>query len=123
MNTGTLRILKLGAVVFFVSVALIVGYLKGQEDTLTAELKVYYGNLVAANVPADSALVDFLKARYYYLANRIPDNRRPYPARDFGPITNMIAKTLAIGKGPTGADAEYKVYSNWNATLPKQNSQ
>ena len=110
MKTGTARMWKVVILLSATIAAFAGGYSRGRNAVLIAEFKVYYGNLVARTVPADSPLADFLKARYYYLANRIPNRELPLPVRDFGPVTNDLARALAIGKGPTRADAEYQSY-------------
>ena len=48
-----------------------------------------------------------MKARYYYLANRIPSNWVVY--RDYGQVSTNISP-LIIGKGPTTAEDEYRAY-------------
>lgn len=90
-----------------------VAYKKGLEAVILSDFKVYYGDLVALQTlkSSDAAVLgEFLKARYYYLANRLPEELLPINAPDLGPVTNEIVSSLSIGKGPTSSGIEYSNY-------------
>jgi hypothetical protein len=101
----------LGPALFVVVIALVVGaYIQGRNDVLIAEMKTYEGNLVTFELlqpdkPAE--LREFMKARYYFLVNRVPKSWRA--THDFGPVSTNIAH-LTIGKGPTTAKLEYETF-------------
>jgi hypothetical protein len=106
-HKSVVRLLALLAVV----AAVIGAYIKGRNDVLIAEFKQYSANLLAltqyeTNQPPE--LKDFVKARYYYLANRTPKSwvGRPY---DYGAVsTNLVH--LTCFKGPTSAQEEYRLF-------------
>src|SRR6059058_1071630 len=86
-------------------------YVKGRDDVWVAEYKIYEANLIEleyfeTNQPP--ALNEFMKGRYYYLANKIPqsDLGSPY---DFGPVSTIVAH-LGVGKGPTAPQHEYELF-------------
>ena len=86
------------------------------------EFKTYDANLTTMCSFAGvypSELKEFLKARYYYLANYLSARRlgRPY---DYGPTATNISE-LVVGKGPTTAQEEYRKFKE--RELPFRNAQ
>ena len=84
-------------------------YIKGRNDVWISEFKIYDSNLIKiqhfeTNQPAE--LREFMKGRYYYLANRIPESwlGNPYDYRQVS--TNVVH--LSIGKEDAGAQHEYE---------------
>ncbi len=53
-------------------------------------------------------LEEYVKARYYYLANRIPKSGLGNP-HDYGAVSTNI-QHLAVFKGPSSGQAEYLEY-------------
>ena len=92
-------------------------YLKGKTDVWISEFKIYDANLnnvqhFGSNAPPE--LKEFMKGRYYYLANEIPKSWLGTPY-DYGLVsTNMH---LAIGKGDTGPKYEYQVFKERSAAF------
>jgi len=102
-------ILKLAIVPVLLG-ALTAAYWLGRRDVWILELKTYEGNLIVVqnfqtNLPPQ--LGEFLKARYYFLANKVPRNWMP--TKNYGPVSDEVAK-LGIGKGPTTAKHEYESF-------------
>jgi len=88
--------------------AIIGAYLRGQNDFLKTEYKECQAHLTEltyweTNQPAE--LKDYIKARYYYLANRIPKDWVGTP-HDYGPIETNI-QHIAVFKGPSSGQLEY----------------
>jgi hypothetical protein len=89
------------------------GYRKGRRDVWIEQFKVYSGILIDVTnfrTNASPELIEFLKARYYYVANKLPENwiGTPY---DYGDInTNLLQ--FSIGKGPTTATEEYRHFKD-----------
>lgn len=88
------------------------GFSKGMERARIEEFGTYRASLShchdfpeARNVP----LEDFLKARYYYLANNIPEDWLGSPV-DYGPVN---FQRLVIGKG-TSPEREYQLFKQKN---------
>lgn len=92
----------------------VLGYLKGENHALISEFKVYSGNLIYVTHFAQGRhsdeLKDFLKARYYYLGNRIPRSYLQRAARDYGQVGTNTMEGLFIGKGPTTGQEEYRLF-------------
>lgn len=64
-------------------------------------------------------LREYLKARYYHLANRVPKEFVGEP-RDYGPVDTNVA-TLAVFKGPSSGQLEYAAYrQRFNLPKPPQ---
>lgn len=86
-------------------------YVKGREDALIDEFKTYHANLVALDSRVSDRGVEevkeFVKARYYYLGNRIPKKWLPLTNLDRGPVSTNALADLTVGKGPTTASEEY----------------
>ena len=78
------------------------------------EFKTYHANLVAlelrANDRGTEEVKEFVKARYYYLGNRIPRNWLPLTNLDHGPVSTNALADLTVGKGPTTASEEYRKF-------------
>ena len=88
-----------------------VAYMKGRNDVWIAEYKIYEANLLQlkffeTNHPAE--LTEFMKGRYYFLANKIPRSWLGSPY-DFGPVSTNVAH-LGVGKGPTNPQHEYELF-------------
>src|SRR6266567_821545 len=84
-------------------------YWRGKRDVWIEEFKIYTGNLTGVtsfetNMPPE--LKEFMKGRYYYLANKLSDSSLGSPY-DYGPVSNNVVR-LAVGKGPTSAQEEYR---------------
>lgn len=98
--------------VLLVAVAAVVGaYIKGREDVLIREFKHYQANMLTltqweTNQPHE--LREFVKAHYYYLANRTPKSwvGRPY---DYGAVSTNVIHLTGF-KGPTSAQEEYRKF-------------
>ena len=87
----------------------ILGYRKGKSDAAIESFDTYRGDLIIYyGFPEfrKIELQDFLKARYYYFANRVPSGYLESPY-DYG---NVDFKGLSIGKGPTMPQHEYQVF-------------
>lgn len=81
-----------------------------RRSVMLEEFKVYSGNLVALESEKKSKdLEEYLKGRYYYLANRLSMDFVK-GARDYGPVDTNVFKTLAVGKGPTSVTEEYRMF-------------
>jgi hypothetical protein len=84
----------------------VLGYIRGRNDIQLENYKTYVLN-VSSYYEAHSNVDfgDYLKARYYYFANRIPQRFLTIPAYDYGPVD---FKGFSIGKGPTTPKCEYE---------------
>jgi len=96
----------------------IIGYRAGKTDASVDDFKIYDGWLIGYyGFPEDRKieLQDFLKARYYYFANRVPANvlGEPY---DFGSVDFRGA---AIGKDLTSPKHEYELFKAKPVTFKK----
>jgi hypothetical protein len=100
-----------------VGCALVYAYRRGRRDVLISDFKTYSANTVALkfsnNYSAD--LKDFLKGRYYFCANRVPNDILKGSEHDYGPASTN--SSLVIGKGPTTPQWEYQVFTNRVKTL------
>ena len=88
--------------------ALIIAYQRGRNDVWVTEFKVCQANMLwltywDTNQPP--ALKEYVKARYYYLANRIPKSWLGKPC-DYGAVSTNVAD-LAVFKGPSSGQSEY----------------
>ena len=98
--------------VFLVAVAAIIGaYFKGRRDVLVGEFKQYEASLLSltqleTNHPPE--LKEFVKAHYYYLANRAPKSWVGRP-EDYGAVSTNILHLTGF-KGPTSAQEEYRLF-------------
>lgn len=106
-NHGVLRLL----VVIVAVVAIVGAYWNGRNDVLIREFKECQGNLSTltqweTNHPPE--LKEFVKARYYYLANQIPKKWVGNP-HDYGEVSTNVAH-LAVFKGPTSGREEYRKF-------------
>lgn len=99
-----------GLVILF-AVGLSWAYEKGRQACLIAEFKVYQSNLtmIGAEQHTDE-LREFLKGRYYYLANRIPSDWLPINRADFGAPQDEFLGTLSLGKEAMSPQTEYKQF-------------
>jgi hypothetical protein len=98
-------------------VAIVGAYLKGRNDVWIAEFKQYQANMLTlthweTNHPPE--LREFVKAHYYYSANRTPKSwvGRPY---DYGSVSTNIIHLTGF-KGPTSAQEEYRLFLERFAT-------
>ena len=111
---------KMKKVIIFV-IALIVaaligntiGQFQGRTDASIDDFKVYNAWLISYYGFPDNRKIElqnFLKARYYYFANRVPASvlGEPY---DFGDVNFTGA---AIGKDLTSAQHEYELFKAKN---------
>lgn len=100
----------------------VLGYIKGINDTLIREFKVYRGNLNYGTYFEEGRLSldlkEFLKGRYYYLGNRIPLSSLDGAAYDYGQVSTNIA-VLSIGKGPTTGQEEYRLFKQRGVSIKK----
>jgi hypothetical protein len=99
---------KLGLTLLVVLAVGFGAYHMGQRDVWLSEFKTYDGNLVYVNylhTNYSPELKEFLKARYYYLANRIPKSWL-VGSHDYGPVATNVS-ALTVGKGPTTSAVEY----------------
>lgn len=89
----------------------------GRGNVRIEEYKIYEANLIRLQhfeTNASPELKDFMKGRYYYLANRIPKSWMSTPY-DYGQVsTNMH---LAVGKGDTGPQYEYRIFKERNSAF------
>jgi hypothetical protein len=110
---------KLAFLAILVLPALLVGYLLGQihgrRAVLIAEFKQYSGNMLTLTLRLTQSetnhppeLKDFVKAHYYWLANRIPENWVGTPS-NYGPVSTNISPLTAF-KGPSNAQWEYQEF-------------
>ena len=103
--------------VLLVAVALL-AYRRGRNDVWVAEFKVYQGNLIGViSFPTQHSgdLKEFLKGRYYYLGNRVPEGWLGSPY-DYGSVSTNISD-LAIGKGDTSSRHEYQLFKSKNVVF------
>ena len=98
--------------VCLVAIAAIIGaYFKGRKDVLVGEFKQYQANMLTltqweTNHPPE--LKEFVKAHYYYLANRTPKSWIGRPD-DYGAVSTNIVHLTGF-KGPTSAQEEYRLF-------------
>jgi hypothetical protein len=98
--------------VCLVAVAAIIGaYLKGRNDVWTTEFRQYQAIMLTltqreTNYPSE--LKEFVKAQYYFLANKTPKSwvGRPY---DYGAVSTNLAHLTGF-KGPSSAQEEYRLF-------------
>ena len=88
--------------------ALIGAYLRGRNDVWLTEFKECEANMLTitrweTNHPPE--LNEYVKARYYHLANKIPKSWLGNP-HDYGAVSTNI-QHLAVFKGPSSGQAEY----------------
>lgn len=86
-------------------------YWRGRRDVWIWEYKTYHANLLNLtqwHTNEAPVLTEFVKARYYYCANKLSDNWLGGPY-DFGPMTTNWP-FLVIGKGPTTGPEEYRKF-------------
>jgi len=96
----------------------IIGQFQGRSDASVESFKVYNVWLISYyGFPENRKieLPDFLKARYYYFANRVPVGvlGEPY---DFGDV-NFVGP--AIGKDLTSPQHEYQLFKDKKVTFKK----
>ena len=106
--------------IFFVILVLVAAgaYWRGRRDVWIWEYKVYQANLLIltewhTNEPP--ILEEFIKGRYYYLANKIPKNWLGTPY-DYGSVSTNVA-FLGVGKGDTSAGNEYRIFKERGVPL------
>ena len=98
--------------VCLVAIAAIIGaYFKGRKDVLVGEFKQYQANMLTltqweTNHPPE--LKEFVKAHYYYLANRTPKSWIGRPD-DYEAVSTNIVHLTGF-KGPTSAQEEYRLF-------------
>ncbi len=105
MKKTLLRIL----LVTLIFAALIGSYLRGRRDVWVNEFKECQANMLTltaweTNQPPE--LKEYIKARYYYLGNRIPRSWLGNP-KDFGDVITNI-DGIAVFKGPSSGHSEYR---------------
>lgn len=103
------RILMVALFCIAVLSAFIAGYLKGRQNAFLEDFKTYSADLVIYSDLSTNAKVgikEFLKARYYYTANKLPDGWLGVPY-DYGSVD---FSNLTIGKGPTTPRQEYQTF-------------
>ena len=93
---------------FAVIAALIAAYIGGRNDVRLTEFKECQAHLLIltqweTNQPPE--LKEYVKARYYYLANRLP-KYYVEPAKNYGPVGTNVAH-VAVFKEPTSGQGEY----------------
>jgi hypothetical protein len=95
-----------------------VGYNKGRNAVLIDDFQTYNADLVSYSAFPEARKVglnDFLKARYYYFANQIPESSLVEPY-DFGSVD---FRGLTIGKGPTSPQHEYELFKDKKVSFKK----
>lgn len=112
-NQSVIRMLVCVVVV----ASIVAAYLKGRHDVWIGEFKQYQANMLTlthweTNHPPE--LKEFVKAHYYYMANRTPKSwvGRPY---DYGAVSTNIIHLTGF-KGPTSAQEEYRLFLERFAT-------
>ena len=104
---GVIRLL-----VFLVVVGALIGaYVMGRRDVWIMEFKECQGNMLTLTVWETNhppELKEFVKARYYYLANKIPKSwvGRPY---DYGAVSTNVIHLTGF-KGRTSGQEEYRLF-------------
>jgi hypothetical protein len=94
------------------------GYRRGKEDVTAEEFHTYDADLIVYTgfkEYRELPLKEFLKARYYYFANRIPSSSLK-SAYDYGSVD---FKGLSIGAGPTSPIHEYQMFKLKHITFKK----
>jgi len=109
-----LRFLCFGVVLVSITLA----YWRGRKDVWTEDFKIYSGDLIVlssfeTNLPPE--LKEFMKGRYYYVANKLSDNWLG-GSYDYGSVSTNVAR-LAVGKGPTSAQEEYRKFKERGVPL------
>jgi hypothetical protein len=93
-------------------------YFKGRNDVLVNDFKTYHANLIGFDqVSPDAEFKDYLKARYYYFANRVPKDVLAGSDKDYGPVSTNALRGLTIGKGPTTPQEEYRKFKELTKEL------
>lgn len=92
-------------------VGLTAAYLRGRRDVFVNEFKECEANMLVlsaweTNQPPE--LREYVKARYYYLANRIPKTYLGNP-KNFGDVSTNLDH-IAVFKGPSSGHSEYRDY-------------
>jgi hypothetical protein len=98
------------------------GEKRGEHVYMRETHETYRSNLVGNKRALRSGQIrtmDFLLARYYFLANRIPENMLG-PAYDFGPVN---FSGLTIGSSDTSPFHEYQIFTNRHLFYEKQPSE
>ncbi len=96
----------------------ILSYMRGRHDVLVGEFKIYEADLIDVRFYGNrysDDLKEFMKGRYYYLANRVPEGWLGSPY-DYGMVSTNVAH-LGIGKGPTSPQHEYDQFKQKNVTF------
>jgi hypothetical protein len=99
-------------------IGVVVGYHAGRNDALIEDFKTYNGDLIGYyGLPGTSKveLKDFLRARYYYFANRVPASVLGEP-HDYGSVD---FNSLSIGKDVTTPTHEYELFKARNLISKK----
>jgi hypothetical protein len=73
------------------------GYTRALSRADVLEFKLVYGDL-SYDLSDSPRLREFLKARYYYLAQDVPDGIFMGYVKDFGPVDNKILDGLPVVK-------------------------
>ena len=90
-------------------VTAVAAYLRGRNDVWIGEFKIYQGNLISFDQQGYSPdLKEFIKGRYYFLANKIPRGWLGSP-HDYGSVSTNV-EHLGVGKGPTTPQEEYRKF-------------
>jgi hypothetical protein len=108
------RLILIPGVLLLVVAGMVWAYMRGRTSVLITEFKVYHGNIVSLSTSQQQEVAqdlrEFMKARYYYLGNRIPKSWIPISKADHGPVNTKITNQLVIGKGPTTPQEEYRKF-------------
>lgn len=94
--------------VIITAVTASIAFYEGRQSVWIMEFKTYQINLVVGKtIPVSGDIYEFMKARYYYLANKIPKSYVE-GSHDYGTVSNL--NVSSIGKGPTTPSEEYRKF-------------
>jgi len=93
-------------------------YWRGRRDVWIWEYKIYSADLIRltefdTNYPPE--LKEFVKGRYYYVANKVPRGWLGSPY-DYGPVATNLS-SFPVGKGDTSAQNEYRMFKERGVPL------
>lgn len=116
---------RIAIVLFYIitiTIAVYTAYMKGRNDVWLSEYEVAKSNILLATQfytnECSPDLRDFLKCRYYYLANKIPAGSLD-GVYDYGSISTNI-DYLNVGIEMTSAQREYRLFQQKQLNSTRQ---
>lgn len=105
------RVIIAASIGLLLAATAVFSYLKGRTDVWISEFKVYDANLIKMQhfeTNASPELREFMKSRYYHLANKIPESWLGSPY-DYGQVETNTMHFVA-GKDDTGPRYDYQLF-------------